>query len=149
MTADSTDAIVVRDMEPGEESIVSSHRRSASDEARRYRGGERCADGAGDPNDASADRIVLVAVFRTSIIGSLSARQTRVGEWMVDHVHVIEDAREVGAGDALLDALVARLRGLGARWLGARALPGDRQTKNLYERQGMSARLIEVGRSLD
>ena len=149
MTQGMSDAIVVREMQPDEEPIVESHRRASLDEALRYRGGERYARGALDASAAHAVQVTFVAQFRSSIIGSLRAHQATAGEWLIDHVHVIEGAREAGAGDALMDALVARLRSHGARWLGALALPGDRETKNLYERQGMSARLIEVGRSLD
>lgn len=145
------DVISVREMRPDEVGIVESHRRLAHREASRYRGGERLAEDFSVPDGTgrSGSVVVLVAVFGSSVIGSLIATRTSPREWMIVHVHVIEAAREAGAGDALMDALVGRLRSDGALWLGAHALPGDRETKNLFERQGMSARLIEVGRALD
>lgn len=62
----------------------------------------------------------------------------------IDDVYVTPGARELGFGDALLDAAIEHGRGLGATLLEGEALPGDRNTKNLYERAGIKARLITV-----
>ena len=67
----------------------------------------------------------------------------------VDQVYVTPDARELGFGDALLEAATSAARAAGARLLEGHALPGDRDTKNLYERAGITARLITVSRRLD
>lgn len=66
----------------------------------------------------------------------------------VDQVWVTPEARELGFGDALLEAAEARAVARGARVLEGYALPGDRHTKNLYERAGITARLITVSRAL-
>ncbi len=63
-------------------------------------------------------------------------------------VFVHPEARELGFGDALLAAAVAAGRERGARLLEGEALPGDRDTKNLYERAGIKARLIVVSTPL-
>ena len=63
-------------------------------------------------------------------------------------VFVHPEAREVGFGDELLAAAVAAARAAGATMLEAEALPGDRETKNLYERAGIKARLITVSTPL-
>lgn len=62
----------------------------------------------------------------------------------IDDVYVTPGARELGFGDALLAAAIESGRALGATLLEAEALPGDRETKNLYERAGIKARLITV-----
>lgn len=62
----------------------------------------------------------------------------------IDEVYVTSEARELGFGDALLDAAIERARSHGATLLEGEALPGDRDTKNLYERAGIKARLITV-----
>ena len=66
----------------------------------------------------------------------------------VDQVYVTPDARELGFGDALLELATASARQTGAVYLEGHALPGDRETKNLYERAGVTARLITVSRPL-
>jgi GNAT superfamily N-acetyltransferase len=66
----------------------------------------------------------------------------------VEQVYVTPEARELGFGDALLEAAAAAATAAGARVLEGEALPGDRETKNLYERAGITARLITVSRRL-
>jgi GNAT superfamily N-acetyltransferase len=66
----------------------------------------------------------------------------------IDQVYVTPGARELGFGDTLLEAAVDAARRAGADVLEGHALPGDRETKNLYERAGITARLITVSRRL-
>ncbi|MET0324501.1 MAG: GNAT family N-acetyltransferase [Ilumatobacteraceae bacterium] len=66
----------------------------------------------------------------------------------VDQVYVTAEARELGFGDALLELATEVARATGAVVLEGQALPGDRQTKNLYERAGITARLITVSTRL-
>ena len=66
----------------------------------------------------------------------------------VDQVFVTPDARQLGFGDALLELATESARQAGAAYLEGHALPGDRETKNLYERAGVTARLITVSRPL-
>lgn len=68
---------------------------------------------------------------------------------MVDEVFVLSEAREVGFGDELLARATEVARTAGAAVIEGEALPGDRMTKNLYERAGITARLITVSRRLD
>ena len=60
----------------------------------------------------------------------------------VDQVWVTLAARELGFGDALLAAAIEGARACGAVAVEGQSLPGDRHTKNLYERAGIVARLI-------
>ncbi len=66
----------------------------------------------------------------------------------IDQVFVREEARELGFGDALVAAAVAWGRTQGAELVEAVTLPGDRDLKNLYERAGITARLIVVSKAL-
>ena len=60
----------------------------------------------------------------------------------VDQVYVTPEARELGFGDALLEAATAAAVEAGAEVLEGQALPGDRDTKNLYERAASRPALI-------
>ena len=66
----------------------------------------------------------------------------------IDDVYVTPDAREVGFGDALVAAAMAAGRAAGCGLIEGEALPGDRHVKNLYERAGITARLIVVSKAL-
>lgn len=63
-------------------------------------------------------------------------------------IYVTEEARGVGLGEQLLTALLETAGAAGAHEIDASALPGDRDTKNLFERFGLVARLIVVSRRL-
>lgn len=61
---------------------------------------------------------------------------------LVRRVYVQLTARELGAGATLIDELRKHARLQGCTRIDAYALPGDRLTKNLFERAGMKARLL-------
>lgn len=67
---------------------------------------------------------------------------------LVDEVFVLPEARQVGFGDELLAAALAAAQQAGAAVFEGIALPGDRETKNLYERAGITARSITVSTRL-
>ncbi len=66
----------------------------------------------------------------------------------VQQVFVEPAARELSLGEWLLDAALAHATAAGCTAIEALALPGDRETKNLYERAGITARLLVLRRSL-
>lgn len=66
----------------------------------------------------------------------------------IDQVWVTPEARELGFGDELLATAIESARKRGAIAVEGQALPGDRHTKNLYERAGIVARLITTFRRL-
>ena len=68
--------------------------------------------------------------------------------YTVDRVFVVEQARQLGFGDALLAAAMKFAVSTHCVAIEANALPGDRETKNLYERAGIKARNIIVSRPL-
>jgi GNAT superfamily N-acetyltransferase len=67
---------------------------------------------------------------------------------VIDSVHVYEGARELGLGDDLVEWALGWARHHRATSVESWALPGDRDTKNLFERNGLTARLITVSREL-
>jgi GNAT superfamily N-acetyltransferase len=67
---------------------------------------------------------------------------------VVRQVYVQPEARELGFGDGLLDAARHEAQRHGCSALEGFALPGDRDTKNLYERAGITARKIIVSTKL-
>ena len=64
-------------------------------------------------------------------------------------LYVSPGARELGLGELMLEAATEWARSRGCAAIESNALPGDRETKNLFERFGMKARLLVVHRSLD
>jgi len=90
---------------------------------------------------------VWVASIDDVIVGYLVARLDADVARILD-VFVQPEARELGFGDELLASAIAAFRESGARLLEGEALPGDRDTKNLYERAGIKARLITVSTPL-
>ena len=66
----------------------------------------------------------------------------------VTFVFVHPRAREIGVGEALIAAATDWALASDCVGIDGLALPGDRRTKNLYERSGMTAREITVHREL-
>jgi GNAT superfamily N-acetyltransferase len=101
--------------------------------------------------NASGFRI-LVAELSGAVVGFSSSFDTDERErgrvCFVDRIFVDEGAREIGCGDALLAEEISRALARECALIEAHALPGDRETKNLYERAGITARLITVSKRL-
>ena len=79
--------------------------------------------------------------LRTVVDGSLHAT--------IEEIFVLPEARSVGVGEAIIEALLVDAIERGAVAIQSMALPGDRATKNFFESQGMVARSILVHRWLD
>ncbi len=93
------------------------------------------------------DQHVWVAAIDEVVVGYLQLQIVGAAAEVMQ-VYVHPDAREVGFGDWLLEAALEASRSLGCTVLEGTALPGDRQTKNLYERAGIKARKITVSTPL-
>ncbi len=89
---------------------------------------------------------VLVAHIGDVVVGYIVGMLGDDRIVRVDQVWVTPLARENGFGDALLDTLIERAKARGAVAVQGESLPGDRHTKNLYERAGIVARLITTYR---
>jgi ribosomal protein S18 acetylase RimI-like enzyme len=93
-------------------------------------------------------RDVIVAHIGDVVVGYLVSALGTDGIMRVDQVWVTPAARELGFGDELLATAIADARERGGVAVEGQALPGDRHTKNLYERAGIVARLITTYRTL-
>jgi GNAT superfamily N-acetyltransferase len=102
-------------------------------------------------HDDRAARLV-VGTLDDQVVGYGAACVTEVagGELLgvIDELYVEAKGRGVGVGEAMLRALMAWATSRGCRQMDGRALPGDRETKGLFERQGFSARLLVMSRAL-
>ena len=63
-------------------------------------------------------------------------------------LYVLEGARGVGTGAAIMAELAAWAETKGCIGIDATALPGDRSTKNFFESHGMSARELTLFKQL-
>lgn len=98
----------------------------------------------------SPQRRVWVATIDDVVVGYLElATPVDGGAGVVRQVYVQPEAREVGFGDELLATAIEAIGQLGGTTVESFALPGDRETKNLYERAGVTARKIIVSKRLD
>ena len=91
---------------------------------------------------------VWVAHIDAVLVGYLVAELGVDHIVRVDQVWVTPEARELGFGDGLLATAIASAVERGAVAVEGQALPGDRHTKNLYERAGIVARLITTYKQL-
>lgn len=83
---------------------------------------------------------VVVAYLELAYVGDLA---------VVRQAYVDPEARELGLGDGMLAAATGMARARGCAAIEGTALPGDRNTKNLYERAGITARKITVWKRLE
>lgn len=83
------------------------------------------------------------------LCGNIDDVSGRGRVFTVERVYVRAQARELGFGDALVAAAMREAEAESCQYFEAVALPGDRETKNLYERAGIMARSIVVSRRLD
>ncbi len=139
--ATAADATVLRELE-----------RSARSQLVDQRGGaqllaEEAAIGEWHEVLADPSHHVFVATLDGHVLGYLEL-VVDAHRAVVRQVYVDPEARELGLGDALLGAAMEAGRAAGCRALEGAALPGDRATKNLYERAGIVARKIIVSKQL-
>ena len=97
-------------------------------------------------------RRVLLGCLGDSAVGYAVAttNELRDGRLIADigELFVEPDARGVGVGESLMGELVRWATEAGCIGIDARALPGDRSTKNFFESFGLVARAITVHRDL-
>ena len=133
--------ISIREATSADESMVGGLDQHARAEGKRHRGSRHLFESLGSFGDRWAGRAHThrfdVALVDDQIVGFCVVR---VGSRpLLDQIFVHPQARGLGIGAALLKDAVQRH---GAQNLDALSLPGDRLTKNLYERAGLKARLI-------
>ena len=95
------------------------------------------------------DAMVVVGTIDDVVIAYLVLElDTARDRGVVTDVFVEEGARELGFGDTMIEHAVAACREHGLHGIESIALPGDRETKNLFERAGITARKIVVYKAL-
>lgn len=101
---------------------------------------------------ATDDHEVVVGLFHDVPVGYGVARVETLADGgrlgVVEDLYVDLGAREVGMGEAVMDALLDWCRGQGCFGVDSLALPGDRATKNFFESFGLVARAIVVHKRL-
>jgi GNAT superfamily N-acetyltransferase len=96
---------------------------------------------------------LYVGEFHHVVVGlagattSIRSRGTELSG-RVECCYVEDEARGVGVGTALMEAVVAWCRQRGCRDVDALALPGDRASKQRLEAAGFTARLLVLNRLL-
>ena len=106
------------------------------------------ADALDDP-----DTYLAVGTLDGVVVGYVLARIVEVEGshkrlCVVDELYVQPEARSVSVGELLMDGVLAVAADRGCAGVDAVALPGDRATKNFFERFGLVARAIVVHRPL-
>jgi GNAT superfamily N-acetyltransferase len=89
---------------------------------------------------------IFVGVIDDVVVAYIVAELGDDAVVRIDQVWVTPEARELGFGDELLATAIESAKQRGAVGVEGQALPGDRHTKNLYERAGIVARLITTFR---
>jgi GNAT superfamily N-acetyltransferase len=96
--------------------------------------------------------LVLVGELDGIVLGFATAKVSARSPGAVcelTRLYVSPGGRQLGLGELMLEATTEWARSRGCVAIESFALPGDRETKNLFERFGMKARLLVVHRTLD
>jgi ribosomal protein S18 acetylase RimI-like enzyme len=107
------------------------------------------ADGWAELLDATPPRVLVATIDEVAVGYLLLGPVATAATVRVEQVWVSPGAREIGFGDDLLATATEIARAGGAVAIEAEALPGDRDTKNLYERAGVTARKLVVWKALN
>jgi GNAT superfamily N-acetyltransferase len=135
-----------RPIAPSDVPFVSSLRAAALAEIGEIRGGplypQRALPDPGDP-----DHPLWVGELDATVVGYLSASASgALGA--IEAVYVDPGCRAVGVGAAMMAEALAWMGRIGCTGVDALALPGARATKNFFEENGFTARLLVVHRPL-
>lgn len=142
---------------PEEIDTVADLAREARREALDYRGGERwmATEAAPEPLEgyldglvADSEAVVLVGVWEGALVGyswgRAVARQDGTGIARIEELFVTPQARSVGVGESLFNALVQWAREQELTAIDAFVLPGHREAKNFFETFKMTAHALIV-----
>ena len=96
--------------------------------------------------------LVLAGTIDDAVVGYAAVRTEALRDGrtlgVITDVYVEPEARAVGVGERLLDAVLAWCSEQGCSGVDALALPGNRETKNFFETFEFTARALVVHRSL-
>ena len=101
----------------------------------------------------SSDHRIFTGLFGDAVVayGVLEFLTTNDTQRIasIKEIFVLKDARSVGVGESVIHSITNEAIEHNAIGIDSFALPGDRETKNFFETQGMVARLIHVYRPLE
>lgn len=101
---------------------------------------------------ARDDALVVVGTVDDTVVGFgvVALEELRTGDTLgiVTDLFVEPDARAVGVGEAMAEALVAFCTARRCVGIDALALPGHRAAKNFFEESGFTARALVMHRPL-
>jgi ribosomal protein S18 acetylase RimI-like enzyme len=99
------------------------------------------------------DALVVVGTIDGVVVGfaAVVVEQLRSGARLgvITDLFVEPEARAVGVGEAMADALTAHCEAKGCVGVDAVALPGHRAAKNFFEAHGFTARALTMHQRLD
>lgn len=99
------------------------------------------------------DKLVVVGCVKSYPAGFGVVGLTRLAQGYVlaevTELFVEAELRGVGLGAAMMDLLIGWARDNGADGIDSQAMPGDRDTKNFFEGNGMVTRALYVHMDLD
>jgi GNAT superfamily N-acetyltransferase len=102
---------------------------------------------------ARDDARLVLGTYDDVVVGfaAVVVEQLRSGIQLgvITDLFVEPDAREVGVGEVLVDAVVEHCRGRGCVGIDAIALPGHRAAKNFFEAHGFTARALAMHHQLE
>ena len=137
-------------------------RKEAISELRNKRGGEVLLNLDSFSEDSSenfsywfdsSDHRIFTGLFGDAVVayGVLEFSKTNDNQKIasIKEIFVLKDARAVGVGESVIHSITNEAIEHNAIGIDSFALPGDRETKNFFETQGMVARLIHVYRPLE
>ena len=98
------------------------------------------------------DAMLIAGTIDGVVVGYAAVRVDELRDGgrlaVLDDLYVDPEARGVGVGEAMMDAVLDWARARGCVGVDSVALPGNRATKNFFESFGLVARAIVVHRSL-
>ena len=101
---------------------------------------------------ASEDSSIIIGLLEGAPMGFGVAVLRRLNDGTllgdITEIWVEPEARAVGLGELILASLTEFCAERGCIGVDARALPGHRQTKNFFEEQGFTARMLTMHRTL-
>ena len=100
----------------------------------------------------SPDHSVVAGLFGEAVVayGILEFSNTNDKQRIasIKEIFVLKEARSVGVGESVINFLIDEAIQHKVVGIDSFALPGDRETKNFFDTQGMGARLLLVYRPL-
>lgn len=136
--------------------------REARREAGSYRGGERwmATEAAPEPLEGHLEEllsdpstVVMAGVWEDAVVGYGWARrivrQDGSAIARIEELFVTPEARSVGVGESLFNALAQWAREQGLSAIDAFVLPGHREAKNFFETFKMTAHALVVHTRID